>query len=135
MKIRYITAHGMADLIEFDDSDRDTLSLVFEPHHVGAVIVGDKILPLKDGVAEISLSSLRDGEYSPRLESESGVYASEGFKKQGKSISVHRADENLIRRLVKRCYELEINMTKLVSRTEDLEKACYGHKIFDFERK
>lgn len=134
MKIRYITAHGSAEWVEFDDRGRDNLTLAFEPYHNGAVVILDKIFPLKDGEVTIPFSVLADGEYAPRLESETGVFILESFIKQGKSLAVHYTDEDLIRRLIKRCYNLELAVYSLEERVGELERACHGHNIFDFER-
>ena len=135
MKIHYITSHGAAERIDFNDGDGDTLTLCFEPHLKGAVILGDKVLPLKGGEAEIRLNTLKDGEYLPRLETESGIYRAEGFTKRGAGITVPRANETAVRRLILRCYTLEKELHLLKERTEELERLCAGHHIFDFERK
>lgn len=134
MKIRYITSHGIAEWVEFNEGDRDTLIFSFTPQHAGALLIGGKILPLCEGEVEIPISSLRDGEYSPRLESDSGVYAVESFTKHGKSITL-KDDGSLARRLLKRCYGLETELADLRARTKKLEISCNGHQIFDFERK
>lgn len=135
MKIRYVTSHGRAERIDLEYNDNDTLVLSFGKDTVGAVLLGGKIRPLTEGEARISLSALADGEHTPRLESEDGIYVAESFTKRGRSISVHDADEPLIRRLVERCHALERELEDVKTRLNKLELACYGHKLLDFERK
>lgn len=135
MKIRYITSHGRAERIDFEYSEKDHLILSFDQHCTGAVLLDGKIFPLKDGEARIRLSALKDGEYTPRLESERGIFTAEGFTKRGKGISVADADEPLIRRLVERCYTLDRELDAIRKRLGELESICRGHNIFDFERK
>ena len=135
MKIRYITGHGVAERIDFDNSEQDSLTLIFEPYHSGALVLGGKVYTLNDGEVTIPVKALQDGEYTPRLESEMGVYCAEGFTKQGRSISMLKLDEALVRRLLLRCYNLEKAVCSLEERVTELELACHGHKIFDFERK
>ena len=135
MKIRYVTSHGRAERIDLEYVEKDSLVLSFGKDTVGAVLLGGKILPLTGGEARISLSALADGDHTPRLESEGGIYVAESFTKRGRSISVHDADESLIRRLVERCYTLEGELQEVRSRLDKLELACYGHKLLDFERK
>lgn len=135
MKIRYVTSHGVAERISFEDGEADTLTLVFEPAPTGAVVINGKIYATKDGEVKIPLAMLADGEYKPTLESEGGIYLVEGFKKQGRSIILPSSDEAAIRRLILRCYKLEREMAAMKKRTRALEKTCSGHHIFDFERK
>ena len=135
MEIRYITSHGSAERVKFVSGKRDTLALVAEPYHSGAVVLGEKFFPLVSGRAEIPLASLSDGEYFPRFESERGIFLGEGFTKSGMSIAPKVADEDFVRRLSERCYRLENEMRALKERVEKLESACSGHNIFDFERK
>ena len=135
MKIRYVTSRGRAERIDLEYSENDSLVLSFGKRTVGAVLLGGKILPLTEGEARISLSALADGEHTPRLEAEDGIYVAESFTKRGRSISVHDADEPLIRRLVERCYTLDRELEGARARLEKLELTCYGHKLLDFERK
>lgn len=135
MKIRYRTRHGMAEWVYFEDCECDTLTLLFEPHHSGVLLLGGKILTVKDGEVSISKSALSDGKYTPRLESEDGVYTVEGFTKSGDTVSLDKADEKLVRALLLRCYNLEDAVSSLEEKVAALEKVCHGHKIFDFERK
>lgn len=135
MKIRYKTLHGVAEWVECNDLDPDMLTLSFEPYHKGVLLLGGKMLTLNNGEVTIEKRAIANGNYTPRLESESGVYTVEGFTKQGKSITLHHADEMLIRRLLLRCHRLEEKVTGLAEKVSGLEKTCHGHKIFDFERK
>lgn len=135
MKIRYITSHGCAVRCEFEYAEKDALTLSFEPKPVGAVVLDGKIFALKDGEVRIPLSAISDGDHTPRLEAESGIYAIEGFTKRGKSISVHDLDEATVRRFVTRCCALANELCSVKERLTKLEEACSGHDIFDFERK
>ena len=135
MKIRYKTLHGVAEWVESNDLDPDMLTLSFEPYHKGVLLLGEKMLTLNNGEVTIEKRAIANGNYTPRLESESGVYTVEGFTKQGKSITLHHADEMLIRRLLLRCHHLEEKVTGLEEKVSGLEKTCHGHQIFDFERK
>ena len=82
-----------------------------------------------------AMDALSDGEYTPRLESEGGIYTAEGFGKSGKVITLHPISDSMIRGLLVRCYELEDSVLMLKKNVKALENACHGHKIFDFERK
>lgn len=135
MKIRYKTLHGVAEWVEYSDYDPDTLTFSFEPYHSGALLLGGKIFTLNNGEVTIAKSAIPDGEYEPKLESDNGAYAVEGFTKSGESITPNHADEALIRRLVRRCHSLEETITSLEGKVSALEKAYHGHQIFDFERK
>jgi hypothetical protein len=135
MKIRYITSHGIGVRSEFEYAERDTLILAVEVRHVGAIVLDGKIFALNDGEVRIPLSTISDGDHIPRLESEIGIYALEGFTKRGKSISVHDLDEATVRRSITWCCSLEKELSCVKERLAKLEKACSGHNIFDFERK
>ena len=135
MKISYLTSRGVAERISFDTKERDTLTLAFEPHHEGAVLLGGRVFPLHNGEVSIPMTELTDGEYSPRLESEAGVFIAEGFNKAGRSVTPSDTEESVIRRLISRCYSLEDRLICLERRVSELEIACTGHKILDFERK
>lgn len=135
MKIRYKTLHGVAEWLECNDLDPDMLTLSFEPYHKGVLLLGGKMLTLNNGEVTIEKKAIANGNYTPRLESESGVYTVEGFTKSGESITLHNADETLIRRLLSRCHRLEEKVTGLEEKVSGLEKTCHGHQIFDFERK
>ena len=135
MKIRYKTRHGMAEWVHFEDCDRETLTFLFEPRHNGVLLLGGKMLTVKDGEVSISKNALYEGKYTPRLESEDGVYTVEGFTKSGETVSLDKADEKLVRVLLLRCYNLEDAVSSLEEKVTALEKICHGHKIFDFERK
>ena len=135
MKIRYKTRHGIAEWVDFEDSDSDTVTFAFEPYQNGVLLLGGKMLALKNGEATVSKTALADGSYIPRLETEHGVYTVEEFTKSGNSISLKKADEALIRQLLLRCYELENTVRLFEEKITGLENLCHGHQIFDFERK
>ena len=135
MKIRYITLHGVAEWIDFNDDGQDVLTLSFEPHHNGAVVINDKFFVLNDGEVTIPITALPDGVYSPVLESDMGVYCVESFTKHGNGVSVSKSNETSIRRLISRHCNLEKRVTELTEKVNKLEDECHGHGIFDFERK
>lgn len=135
MKIRYITSHGMAKWTKTDNSEQENLTLCFEPYHNGMVVLDGKMFKVKCGEVTIPMKNIPDGEYTPKLETESGVYSVEGFIKQGNSITAFKSDESLIRYLLLRCYNLERSLFAIGERVAKLEEVCHGHKIFDFERK
>ena len=135
MKIRYIASRSRAIRVEFEYVEKDALTLTFEPHHTGAIVLNGKILPLVNGEVRIPLATLKDGDYAPMLETETGIYLVEGFTKCGKSISVPEADEELIRALASECYGLANELDALKKRVAELERTYIGHNIFDFERK
>lgn len=134
MKIHYKTRHGAAEWVGFEDENSDTLTLVFDPYQSGVLLLGGKTLALKNGEISISKSALADGNYTPKLESDCGVYTVEGFTKIGDNVYPYKADENLVRNLLLRCYNLENEIALFKERVTSLEKICCGHKIFDFER-
>ena len=135
MKIRYITLHGVAEWIDFNDDDQDVLTLSFEPYHNGAIVMNGKFFALNDGEVTIPLTALQDGVCTPLLESDTGVYCVESFTKQGKGVSVSKSNEESIRRLISRHCNLEKKVTELTEKMKKLEDKCNGHSIFDFERK
>ena len=135
MEIRYKTLHGVAEWVECSDQDSDTLTLSFEPYHKGVLLLGEKMFTLNHGEVTIEKGALANGNYTPRLESERGVYTVEGFTKHGESIALHSADETILRRLLMRCHRLEEVAASLEEKVSKLEKTCQGHQIFDFERK
>ena len=135
MKIRYIISRSKAIRIEFEYVEKEALTLTFVPKLTGAVVLGGRILPLVNGEVRIPLSALADGDYTPRLETEQGIYHAEGFTKRGKSIAVHDANEELIRTIASEFYGLVNELDNAKKRIEGLERICVGHNIFDFERK
>ncbi len=135
MKIRYITSRSRAIRVDFEYVEKDALTLAFDPCHTGAVVLSGRILPLTNGEVRIPLSTLADGNYAPRLETEQGIYLVEGFTKHGKSISISDCDEELIRHLASECCELSNELKALKKRVVELERTYIGHNIFDFERK
>ena len=135
MKILYLASRGRAERMGVKETENDVLTLSFSPRVVGAVLLGEKILPLKDGEASVPISALADGKHEPRLESESGFFIAEEFIKQGSYITVPDADEELMRRLVIKCHALDCELAEMKERVASLEKLCCGHNLFDFERK
>lgn len=135
MRINYITSHGVAEIVSFDECDRETLTLCFEPSQSGAVILDGKIHALKRGVCSIPLVLISDGEYAPRIESDMGVFTAEGFRKSGKGVVTSSPDDMTVRRLLSRCYTVERELSNAQRRIAELEKTCQGHNIFNFERK
>lgn len=135
MKIHYIISRSRAIRIEFEYVEKDALTLTFIPKLTGAVVLGGRILPLVNGEVRIPLSALADGDYTPRLETEQGIYHAEGFTKRGKSISVPDANEELIRTIASEFYLLANELDNVKKRVAELEETCVGHNIFDFERK
>lgn len=135
MKILYLASRGRAERMGVKETENDVLTLSFSPRVVGAVLLGEKILPLKDGEASVPISALADGKHEPRLESENGIFVAEEFIKQGSHITVPDADEELVRRLVIKCHALDCELAEMKKRVASLEKLCCGHNLFDFERK
>ena len=135
MKIRYKTLHGVAEWVECSDLDPDMLTLSFEPYHKGVLLLGEKMLTLNNGEVTVEKRDIANGNYTPKLESENGVYTVEGFTKHGENITLHHADEMLIRRLILRCHRLEEKVAGLEEKVSGLENTCHGHQIFNFERK
>lgn len=134
MEIRYKALHGAAEWVEVTDNVQDMLTLSFEPYHNGVLLLGGKLFALHNGEVTIAKSAISDGEYEPRLESDHGVYALERLTKIGDNITLNKTDETTIRRLITRYHRLEKAATSLEEKVLKLEKACHGHKIFDFER-
>ena len=135
MKIRYKTRHGIAEWVEFTPIDSEILKFIFDSCHNGALMLGSKIYDVIEGEAHISLSSLPDGNYIPKVETNLGIFVAEGFTKSGHTVTMHEADEEVVRSLISRCFTLEEKLESLEQRTYVLEKMCQGHHIFNFERK
>ncbi len=132
MKISYIIHHGVGEWERISQDSSDTLLLTFKPECSGAVDLGGAVFTVKNGDAEIPLNALPDGEYQPKLECEIGVYTAESFLKHGRSVSLPKTDEAVLRRLILRCYDLEKDRDALEERIARLETLCQGHNIFNF---
>lgn len=65
-KFRYLLSHGEYALVRSDSSGRDA-ELIFPDGTAGEVRVGSRVAPIVSGRANLRLSSLADGEYTPRL--------------------------------------------------------------------
>ena len=135
MKISYITHHGVAEWLNFEDDGSDMLTISVNPKAEGAITVGSNILIMKNGEARITKSALPSGEYSPKIECDNGVFVAEGFTKLGRVILPMKTSEGRIRALIRRTHRLEELTEQLIGRITALEDLCRGHDIFDFERK
>lgn len=135
MKIHYITQHGVGEWSQIKTEDPDVITLTFTPASDGALTLRGRAYAVKGGEVSIPARELPDGEYRPLIEADSGRYELEGFIKQGKIISMLGTEEKVIRRLIKRCRELERSLDSQKERIERLEALCVGHNIFNFERK
>ena len=132
MTIHYITSHGIGEWTSLGRSDDDFIHVQFTPECNGALTVGTKTFEVKDGRVSIPLSSLKSGEYRPRLEADTGVYVIEGFSKNGYEITMLPTEESVIRRLVSGYHTLEGICDGLEKRVARLEAMCQGHRIFDY---
>ena len=133
MKIRYITSHGIADMVEFDPEDDGFIRLELDRHTRGALTLGGTVYTLTEGEASVPVAALRDGEYAPRFETEDGIFTADSFTKSGSEIIPRKADESLIRRLLSGYARLKKKFDLLEERVGELEKTCRGHDIFKFE--
>lgn len=135
MKITYITHHGVAERIKFDQALPDALELEFIPLDEGVITLGAQSLTLKGGRASITLHSLPDGEYEPRIDTVKGVFFAEGFGKSGKEITPRRNADEVTSRVLVRALELERRCDEMTKKLAELDAKCQGHNIFNFERK
>ena len=136
MIISYITDRGVAEWVKIDTAmEQDSIILQINRKIDGAVVLGKTVFPLKDGEARIPMNSLANGEYAPKFETDSGVYNAERFTKQGRNITLAKADDSLIRRILVRGANLESRILALEKAVTHLENLCKGHDIFNFERK
>ena len=134
MKITYITHHGVAERIKFDQTAPNTLELEFIPTDTGAVTLGGQSLTLKGGRTSIALRSLPDGEYEPRLDTDGGVFIAEGFGKSGKEIIPRRNADEVTSRVLVRALELERRCDEMTKKLAELDTRCQGHNIFNFRK-
>lgn len=134
MKISYIISHGVAEWVEADTVTDNVLTIKLKPSCDGSLVIGSTVYPVKHGEVFIPIGALRDGEHRPRLEYSDGVVTLSPFVKKGRSVSPKECDAEVIRRLVKVCYELEIRLKSAESTIAQLNEMCTGHNIFDFER-
>ena len=135
MKISYITSHGVAEHYKFDPSDSSVIILSFTPQCKGALTIGASLYQVDHGEARLPTADLKDGEYHPRLECDTGSFRVRGFVKHGKGITPFPNDENTLKLLILECYELKKVQESYDKRIEHLEELCQGHNIFSFERK
>ena len=134
MKITYITSHGIAEWVATSKTDDRILHIQFKPECNGVITVGTVAYKVKSGSVSIPLDALKNGEYQPRLEADTGVFIAEGFCKNGYDVSMLPTEQSVIRRLVSRCHTIEKNCDALYKKVSHLETLCQGHRIFDFER-
>ena len=135
MKISYETLHGVAERIDYCSDSEDGLTVVIKPECNGVMTLGTGKFAISEGISTIPYASLPDGEYVPRLETDTGIYIAEGFTKCGREIHIPRTDEKTIRRLIVRSHALDKKCTQLEEKVRQLELSCLGHNIFKFERK
>ena len=95
----------------------------------GIVTVGNVSAPIKDGVARLSLHTLADGEYTPTICNDGGIFVLEALSKCGSRISAS-GDSELIRRIALRAEAIEERLDSLEKRCEKYEGAIYGKPIF-----
>ena len=135
MRISYIIHHGYAEMDRFKNDGDRSLNLSFTPEYSGTLLLGAKRFPVKNGEVIIPLTELDDGEYSPRLVTEQESFLCEELCKRGTDIYVPKVSEETLHRLIRRCRELETKTDDLAKKMEKLESLCFGHNIFNFERK
>ena len=134
MKISYIISHGVGELYDFDPNDHGSLTLTFKPECDGALTLGSSFLRVTDGEVTIPTKALRDGEHTPRLECDEGVFLLPGFTKHGRGITPAPTDHSTTRRLVLELYRLAKKQSELEERIAALEKLCCGNTILNYER-
>ena len=134
MRIHYIISHGVAEWVETDSGDTDTLVLIFEPRYNGALVDNGTVYPINNGEVSIPRLALCDGTHRPRLECECGVIEVSPFTKSRREIAPSENGGENVRRLIKSCYETEKRLKKAEATILRLEKMCEGHNIFNYER-
>ena len=96
----------------------------------GHIVIGNIGVPLKCGIARISLSSLPDGEYSPYLFTEGRRIQLERIRKSGDKLSRPSLDAELLARLLIRLEALEGEVKSLNKRTEKTEAMVNPRPLF-----
>lgn len=135
MKISYIISHGVADFVGTEKTGGDEIILKFEPKYSGTLTLASHRYEVKKGEVKISVGTLTDGEYRPKLECEAGVISLTPFTKRHRDITQKETDSETVRRVIRRCYDLEKKLSETEKRLAQLEGVCRGHDIFNFERK
>ena len=135
MKIHYIISHGVAEWVETNSGDTDTLALLFKPRCNGALIDNGAVYPINNGEVRIPRAALCDGMHRPRLECEYGVIEVSPFTKSHREITPSDNGGESVRRLIKICYETEKRLERAEATILRLAKMCEGHNIFNYERK
>ena len=135
MKIHYIISHGVGRWVEFDRKGGDVLTISVTPGCTGSVTLGPLILSVKNGEVSLPCAALADGNYTPILECEAGVFPLDNFFKSGRSVALPENAYEVARDLITVCHELKTRNKKLEQRVKELENICKGHNIFNYERK
>lgn len=65
-KFRYLMSHGEYALARSDSSGRDA-EMIFPSGTAGEIRIGSQVAPIVSGRASLKLSSIADGEYTPKL--------------------------------------------------------------------
>lgn len=127
-KIKYELLKNIAAISEesFDGSDR--LGLYFTDVQEGYLSIGHRIIPIKDGTAEISLSDFGNGIHScylmlhgeqielPSIEKEDGLIRTVTNERRGELLRLR-----MMRELIARVDTIEVD-------SEALKNAVYGRK-------
>ncbi len=130
MRIGYIILSDYAERVHACDDSTAALTLSFTPASDGYITVAGKQYRLKHGEAKIPYSDIPSGTHSPVIDTNGSGCIAEPFIKSSSAVEIPNTEDDIIRRLLKRCRMLEESVSTLKSKTERLEKISEGHRIF-----
>ena len=122
--------NGKAELTSFEKGYDMTVKLRFDGVDSAFIGIGNKILRVKDGVAVDDLSTLQDGEYTPRLISPSGSYDLPRLVKHGIRITPEECDSEYIRGILVRVRALEAAVCDINALIKELNEKINGTSLF-----
>lgn len=97
----------------------------------GILTVGKICAPVKAGIATLSLSSLDDGTYVPKLFAEGRLISLESVEKSGAALGISLTDPALVRALALRTEALEGRVGELEKLCEGFREAIEGNPLFE----
>lgn len=127
--IFYKMIENFGEMRKITGSGSERVRIHIEGADGGILTIGNVSAPIKDGVARLSLHILADGEYTPTLCKDGGIFALETISKCGSRISAADGGD-LIRRIALRAEAIEDRLNDLERRCTEYEGAIYGKPLF-----
>ena len=122
-KITYSLRNGIGEWTTYAPVRNKMLEIVFPSETEGKLKVGDKCFSVSRGITSFKLSDIYDGTHFPILYTSKGRYLLEGIKKEGDLLEPLPTNEETIRRMISRIYELELKCALLEKQVVELDTA------------